>query len=234
MKTKITFLLIAISMIDISCSTTNDSNKENIELTDKKINAYILIPSTNDTLYYQDLSNKDFYTSQDNMILIKDILDNPIKYGLSNDNKYNDETMYNNSTGFLVKVAYKGTVNVTSKISDWDEYMDYDGPDSIYQVDGELTMCDGLMGRETDNIIINDCRENENYPSILLKRKGGINGNQLANISFMSAGDNIGITRDDNYYIVFSAKVFTQSQAWIDMFEKAINVDPIQCIQRLK
>lgn len=231
MKAKITSFLIAILMIVMSCSTANDSNENNIN--NKKLKAYILIPSTKDTLYYEDLSNKDFFSSKNNIILIKDIFDNPEKYGLSNDNKYSDGTIYTNATGFLVKVADKKDKSVTSKKSNWEQYMENDA-DAIYQVNGEETICDALMGAETDDLIINDCRYTSGDSSILIKRQGGMGGDQLANIRFMSAGDNVGVTHDFNYYIVFNAKVFTQSSAWVYMFKRAIDVDPVGCIKRLK
>ncbi|MCM0665700.1 hypothetical protein [Flavobacterium tyrosinilyticum] len=232
MKTRITLLLVSSLFFNWSCSTTS-AYEENIianKEIERKGDVYLLIPSTKDTLYYKDLSKKDFYSHKENLDLIKDIFANPEKYGLSNEGENNDKSIYTNSNGFLIrKGGENNSLNTGKALFD-----DNDGPGATFHVYGEQTICDGLMTQESmDFLIDNSCPYNMDPMILLLAGKDSPNGYRPSNIAFMSANDRV-FHDGKNHYIVLEAIVYTWSRAWTENFEAAMAVDPVDCIVRLQ
>lgn len=226
MNKKIT-LSIMILIIIAACTPSNngeDSATINNQLHEKN-KAYIVIESRSDTLYYEDLSKKDFYSSEENVALIRDIFNDPESYGLHNDSKYNDENLYINTTGFIVR---KGDKDLKINSSKFNSSV---GATGIYEINGYLTICDASMNYVTSDYILNDCPNDAEVIGIA-RRKPDESG-QLANFSFMSAGDKLYVT-DGDYYYVSRATIFTQSHGWVEMFDRAMSVDAVGCIEKIK
>lgn len=227
MNKKIT-LSIMILIIVSACSTSDNNDEDSAVINNQlheKNKAYIVIESKRDTLYYEDLSKKDFYSSEENIALIKDIFNDPESYGLKNDSKYNDKNLYINATGFIVR---KGEKDVKINSSKFNSSGNTTG---IYEINGEITICDGSMNFATDDHILNDCPNDAEVIGIARTNRDA--PGELANFSFMSAGDKLYVT-DGAYYYVYRATIFTQSDAWVSMFDRAMSVDAVGCIEKIR